>query len=720
MVLVTPNTQALQGLCSEDRLDLLNVVDDLRAHGLSNYVSLPQIIVCGDQSSGKSSVLEAISGVSFPIQSGVCTRFPTELVLRKTDEPSVTVSIVPDPSHSEAEKESLLKFNNSLEGYEELPALINKAKLAMGILPHGKAFSKDILRVEVSGPDRPQLTIVDLPGLIHSPTKQQSATDVEVVKSLVDDYMKETRSIILAVVSAKYDYANQIVLKLSRATDESGERSLGVITKPDKLKPSSISENAFISLARNRDVYFHHGWHVLKNMDTEDGEASLPTRDAEEQNFFSRGVWRALPRIDLGIGHLRQRLSKLLLGQIVSELPSLIKEIETRSNECGQRLDQFGSPRITLEEQKSYLLRISQSFQSLVKAAVDGTYNDSFFGDAQLEIGYRKRMRAVAQNLNTTFETKIRIQGHLREIVRYVRESESTSQKPIPITRENFLEQVRRLLERTRGRELPGTFNPMVVKDLFSEQCVPWADIANQHIQSVWEAAKDFLELVITDVADETTAKAVLRNIFNPALDDIWSQLKDKTEDLLSWHQTGHPITYNHYFSETLQNIRSKRRREGYAKAVRGHFGRGSSGGFGIDSNVDIEALVDKLVSENEPDMDRFAASEALDCMKAYYKVTRCISWCISLLKGVQCAMKRFVDDIAVEVVEKTMIRKLESIFTPVSIFHLADKDVERIAGESEESRVQREELNQQLDILNKGSRVCKGYSAARSLGKQS
>jgi len=84
--------------------------------------------------------------------------------------------------------------------------------------------------------------------------------------------MKELRSIILAVVSAKNDYANQIVLKLARATDKKGNRTLGVITKPDTLIPSSESEAMYVSLARNQDVEFRLGWHVLKNMDSETGE----------------------------------------------------------------------------------------------------------------------------------------------------------------------------------------------------------------------------------------------------------------------------------------------------------------------------------------------------------------------------------------------------------------------------------------------------------------
>lgn len=128
-------------------------------------------------SSRKSSVLESISGVSFPVKSNLSTRFPTELVLRKTSQSGVSVSTVPHQNRSKSERLALSSFHENLEGFEGFPTLIDKAKAAIGISTYGKAFSKDLLRIEVTGPDRPHLTILDLPGLIHSETKQQSASD---------------------------------------------------------------------------------------------------------------------------------------------------------------------------------------------------------------------------------------------------------------------------------------------------------------------------------------------------------------------------------------------------------------------------------------------------------------------------------------------------------------------------------------------------------------
>ena len=167
--------------------------------------------------------------------------------------------------------------------------------------------------------------------------------------------MKEPRSIMLAVVSAKNDYANQIVLTLARAADKKGNRTLGVITKPDTLIAGSESEAMYVSLARNQEVEFRLGWHVLKNMDSETGEWSLADRGVKEEDFFSQGIWEDMSRSLLGIDKLRSRLSKVLLGQIAAELSSLIDEIDIKSSDCRNRLDKLGDSRATLTEQQHYL-----------------------------------------------------------------------------------------------------------------------------------------------------------------------------------------------------------------------------------------------------------------------------------------------------------------------------------------------------------------------------
>lgn len=266
-----------------------------------------------------------------------------------------------------------------------------------------------------------------------------------------------------------------------------------------------------------------------------------------------------MPRSLVGIDNLRTRLSKVLLSQIATELPSLIEEIEAKTNRCKSQLQRLGEPRSTVSEQQSYLLSVSQSLQVLVKAAVDGTYNDPFFGDAHSTNGYNKRIRAVVQNLNEDFSERMSRRGHYRRICE-PNDGQIPAKNQVGITREEYIKHISHLLKRTRGRELPGTFNPMIVRDLFLEQCSPWENLTSSHTESVWAAARDFLILVANYVTDDATSVAPTEEIIIPACDSIKRKLDHKAKELLIPHQKGHPITYNHYFTETLQKIRSGRR----------------------------------------------------------------------------------------------------------------------------------------------------------------
>ncbi|KAL5041207.1 hypothetical protein BDW71DRAFT_212352 [Aspergillus fruticulosus] len=651
MVVKHFQTDALQELCTDEQLDLLNSIDTLRSQGINHYISLPQIIVCGDQSSGKSSVLEAISGVSFPVKSSLCTRFPTELVLRKNVQVGVRVSIVPHHSRSDVERESLSRFCEEIHGFDGISALIDNAKAAMGITKHGKAFSNDLLRVEVSGPDRPHLTIVDLPGLIHSETKQQTAADVQLVQEVVRSYMTEPRSIILAVISAKNDFANQIVLKLARDADSSGDRTLGVITKPDTLVSGSESEAMFLSLARNQDVEFRLGWHVLKNMDTEKGNWTLADRDRDEMVFFSQGAWGDLPRALVG----------------------------AKTDLCKSQLEKLGEPRATPDEQRSYLLRISQSFQVLVKAAVDGTYNDPFFEHMDATNGQQKRLRAVIQNLNEDFTEHIARKGHYRHVCE-AGGGTKKSKHQIRVTCAEYTAYIGKLLRQTRGRELPGTFNPMIR--------------TSSRLQET-----SFYLLFAMWQADDATSTAIRDEIIFPAFDTLRQEIEQKTTELLVPHKTGHPITYNHYFTETLQKIRGERHEAEISKTIQRFFGVSNlDEPYLTTTSINLNQLVRSLLQQTEPNMVGFASAEALDCMLACYKV----------------ALKRYVDDIANEVVESKLMLALIQIFSPVSVFDMHGKVVTRIAGESEENRSLREQLNRKLQVLGRGTEICQQFVGIR------
>lgn len=129
----------VQSLDNEKRIRILGIIDKLRELGVSENVSLPQLVVVGDQSSGKSSLLEGLTGLSFPIDSDLCTRFATQIVLRRVpgNEAKVKVTIIPGPTAQADEKlkEQLQGFSRELEtesfGPTEFAQIFDEVRLSL-------------------------------------------------------------------------------------------------------------------------------------------------------------------------------------------------------------------------------------------------------------------------------------------------------------------------------------------------------------------------------------------------------------------------------------------------------------------------------------------------------------------------------------------------------------------------------------------------------------
>ena len=613
-------------LQSDAHEELLNVIDDLRSQGISRFVDLPQIIVCGDQSSGKSSVLEAVSGIKFPVKDNVCTRFATELILRRGPESPIIVTIQPGAERSESEYTKLSTFKAESATIEDIPAAIESATFAMGIDDRSRSFSNDVLRIELTGPNQPHLTLVDLPGLFHAGNKKQSAQEAGIVRSLVLSYMEKQRSIILAVVSAKNDLANQIVTKHARDLDPEGLRTLGIITKPDTLHAGSESEAVFFELAENKDVHFRLGWHILVNRDFNTREATREERDQAERDFLSKGIWANLRIRSKGIDTLKQRLSLVLREQILLELPGLTEDVQSGIEDCINRLARLGDSRATIREQREYLQKVGADFASLVKTSIDGVCNHEFFSSVMEDKGYDKRLRAKVQNICTAFADDLSLRGHyqklytksmVEELPKHTEEGD-----PIPIWRNDYLEDVQYRMRRSRGCELPGLPNPHIVAELFFEQSRKWENHVEQLMTDTLEATTMTVNLILQQSVDEPTGDKLIQQVINPAMTEVKRKLGKKVKEVLEPHQKGHLITYNHYFVDNMLRARQDRFNQDLEDKLRDFFGAGSSDRVQRpDLNVRHLANALKEDTIKDKNMDRHACSEATDCMLAYYKV---------------------------------------------------------------------------------------------------
>lgn len=511
---------SLEKLQTDEQRRVLDTVSQVRKCGLESVLSLPQIVVCGDQSAGKSSVLEALTEIPFPRDDNLCTRFATEICLRRDSVNSLTVRIIPDGDRPQKKQEEIRKYSETITNFADLPRIMNKAREVMDISYGGSAFAKDTLSIEICGPQRPQLTLVDIPGLIQTSTKGVSDSDVAMVAQITDHYIKQPRTICLAVISATNDAANQPILQRVRSFDPHGDRTLGVITKPDRLSAGSGSETKFLELARNEDVFFKLGWHVIKNRKFEETSCSIEQRNHSEQSFFSTSRFSTLPKENVGIDALRVRLSYLLFEHVKNELPRLQKELESALQAAQAELKTLGTSRATAAECRTFLTQLNMECYEICRAAVDGNYEhrhfilvsdaaQSFSASTTATVPFR-RLRACVQINNSNFSEALEAKGHKFEIGSQGSYYSSKSSNPRALSRNEAMVWVGWKLKRARGTELIGNFNPQVIGELFWEQSEPWEQMARAHVEKINKGCEMFL----TDLVGSMTTQELQRRIW--------------------------------------------------------------------------------------------------------------------------------------------------------------------------------------------------------------
>lgn len=605
---------------------LLDKIDDLRTIGVGGLVGLPQLIVCGNQSSGKSSVLEAVSRVRFPMKSSVCTRFPTEVILRRHPAPRFKVSIEPGSSRtSKGDRQTIEAFAPAeVTDGSQLESLIEKAKECMGIT--GDKFSDDILKVEISGPDKPELTLVDLPGLYTSHSSSQDEQGIGIVHDITKRYMENKRSIILAVVSAKNDYHNQTVLNMAEEFDGSRERTIGIITQPDRVEAHSDEEASWLQILKNEKVPLKLGWHALRNRSFENRKVSDDERDRKEKEFFAKGNWGSIPAENMGIENFRRRLSTILLKHIQRNLPGLIADINKNILDRQSRLTRLGPSRGTLQQQKGFLLNISSNFERITAEALNGMYKDDFFGGLDNETRRLgpdlRRLRAIIRELNEHFADAMETIGCAEFIGEFIGERippvfgnpYTDIRIPNYRTRSDIENEVSIQARQNRGLELPGSANQLLVGKLFREQSKPWEEIAREHLTKSLDAVRDFISVLLQYLANEHTYNLLLGNVLDPELEKMKDHLLAKLDELTAYNKRGHPLPLGKIFLAKIQKARSDRQVDRLEQAL-------LTGSHSRDESVTIERLR-QANSQLESTSNQFAAADIVDQMQAYYDVS--------------------------------------------------------------------------------------------------
>ncbi|KIE00606.1 Dynamin, GTPase domain protein, partial [Metarhizium majus ARSEF 297] len=186
------------------------------------------------------------------------------------DSATITASIRPHASRSQEVQQTLEAYGKDVQDMSELPSIISDVSKLMNIRGYpdkdkGYAFAPDALRIEISGFIGLHLSVVDLPGLISVSIEEQTDEDVAAVHVMVTSYLQSPRTIILAVLQAGNNMANQPIIRIARKQDSLGYRTVGIITKPDLINEGAEAKIALV--AKNQDsIKLKHGFFLLKTL----------------------------------------------------------------------------------------------------------------------------------------------------------------------------------------------------------------------------------------------------------------------------------------------------------------------------------------------------------------------------------------------------------------------------------------------------------------------
>ncbi|MFS7921246.1 putative dynamin central domain, GTPase effector domain, Dynamin superfamily [Helianthus anomalus] len=335
---------------------ILDAVDKLRRLNVTQEgIPLPTIVVVGDQSSGKSSVLESLAGISLPRGQDICTRVP--LIMRLQH-------------HTDPVPEFLLEYQKKsikIDEESQISDAINKATVE--IAGNSKGISNVPLTLVVKKEGVPDLTMIDLPGITRVPIGDQPENIYEQISGMIMEYIKPEESIILNVLSASVDFTTCESICMSRRVDSTGQRTLAVVTKCDR------SPDGLLEKVTTNDVNIGLGYICVRNRINE--ETYEEARNQEATLFETHPLLSKIDKSMVGIPVLAHRLVQIQSVIISKCLPEIIKNINDRLNASVSDLNKLPRNLTSVPDAMVTFIQIVGSLkETLKKILIQGEFDE--------------------------------------------------------------------------------------------------------------------------------------------------------------------------------------------------------------------------------------------------------------------------------------------------------------------------------------------------------
>ncbi|XP_032755714.1 dynamin-1-like protein isoform X13 [Rattus rattus] len=350
----------------EALIPVINKLQDVFNTVGADIIQLPQIVVVGTQSSGKSSVLESLVGRDLlPRGTGVVTRRPLILQLVHVS-PEDKRKTTGEENGVEAEEwgKFLHTKNKLYTDFDEIRQEIeNETERISG---SNKGVSPEPIHLKVFSPNVVNLTLVDLPGMTKVPVGDQPK-DIELqIRELILRFISNPNSIILAVTAANTDMATSEALKISREVDPDGRRTLAVITKLDLMDAGTDAMDVLMG----RVIPVKLGIIGVVNRSQLDINNKKSVTDSIRDEYaFLQKKYPSLANRN-GTKYLARTLNRLLMHHIRDCLPELKTRINVLAAQYQSLLNSYGEP---VDDKSATLLQLITKFATEYCNTIEGT-----------------------------------------------------------------------------------------------------------------------------------------------------------------------------------------------------------------------------------------------------------------------------------------------------------------------------------------------------------
>ncbi|XP_006461433.1 hypothetical protein AGABI2DRAFT_185678 [Agaricus bisporus var. bisporus H97] len=538
-VVPTPSKSSVSGVglsnpqMSQSRRRMLDLVNRLHSTGVQVDIDLPQIAVIGSQSAGKSSLIESISGITLPRAAGTCTRCPTECRLSYSPLPwkcTVHLRFTTDGNGTPLGQSRNEIFGPTIYEKSEVEERIRRAQRA--ILNPGKptklfledddemsgeaelSFSNNCVSLQISGPDVADLSFCDLPGLIASVGRGGNTNDIKLVESLVTSYIKKPSCIILLTVACETDFENQGAHQISKAYDPEGKRTIGVLTKPDRIPLGE--ELNWLKFLKNEREPLENNWYCVKQPSSNDLKNNWTwqeAREKEQQFFAATAPWCELEGMYqkfLRTTNLVERLSGVLSDLIAKRLPEIQDELERSVQKTQGLLAQL--PREPSKQPVNEVATLLHEFVADIAQHITGIPDENGLIQSirPAQERFRTEVRATAPKFRS-YEKKFagtrsmpraefldnEDDGYSEDECDQFTASGTSTRKRKRRDSVVYVDEVFERAQRSRTRELPGNY-PFVVQQGYIDECIKeWRSPAHILCKAVYNTVSEYFKRMV-------------------------------------------------------------------------------------------------------------------------------------------------------------------------------------------------------------------------------